>query len=405
MSCLDLLLSQEASQQFIIGGHCQVLLPGLPPTEGMLCRLIHVAQAHGKTESLALLFKYLPIQPNGKPQVYPCLDSPPCLDIFPLTAEMGNLDCLKLLYKTFIVPDSCHVDAINVAAKYGRLECLQFLLEHSSSGDLIKALVSSAFGGHKPCMDLLRNAYNVKLDSSIHKDYYVDYMTGIAEKGNEFCLKLMLDIGCDPNSSNKNTFTPLMMASLKGHHVCVKMLLSAGARPNTRDQGGWTALTRAAAEGHTKVVGHLLEGGANPDLSGIDGKTALIWASRHSHENCVKLLLKYGARMDLTDVGDRTACKAAPTGSGVRYLLCTAGGNVDPVEPISYEDFLARSIHYKQGYAKSLQEISRSVIRQQLIKNNVISNIFHTVLHLPLPKKLQSFLVYDMCLDVEMEGE
>jgi len=77
-------------------------------------------------------------------------------------------------------------------------------------------------------------------------------------------LRLLLDLGLDPNSVNRDFRTPLMGAAHKGHPEIIELLVEVGARVETRDrgsrdthkvdlsgQGGWQAVDYA--EGLVRV--------------------------------------------------------------------------------------------------------------------------------------------------------
>src|SRR5439155_15965435 len=58
-----------------------------------------------------------------------------------------------------------------------------------------------------------------------------------SEKNNAEAIKLLLDLGLNPNSANRDGRTPLMGAALKGHNEIIRVLVDAGARLETRDYG------------------------------------------------------------------------------------------------------------------------------------------------------------------------
>jgi hypothetical protein len=50
-------------------------------------------------------------------------------------------------------------------------------------------------------------------------------------------VKMLLDLGFDPNSANNDGRTPLMGAALKGRNEIVQLLVDRGAKLETRDRG------------------------------------------------------------------------------------------------------------------------------------------------------------------------
>jgi ankyrin repeat protein len=50
-------------------------------------------------------------------------------------------------------------------------------------------------------------------------------------------VKMLLDLGLDPNAANRDGRTPLMGAAMKGRSEIVQMLVDRGAKLETRDRG------------------------------------------------------------------------------------------------------------------------------------------------------------------------
>ena len=84
---------------------------------------------------------------------------------------------------------------------------------------------------------------------------------------------------------------PLDEAAAAGNHFIAQLLLDMGANPNSRDRDGWSAIHWAAEEGHLGVVRLLLEAGANVDAVSSYGTSAMHCAANGGHANIVKLLL------------------------------------------------------------------------------------------------------------------
>jgi hypothetical protein len=71
-------------------------------------------------------------------------------------------------------------------------------------------------------------------------------------KDNVEAVKLLLDLGLDPNAANKDGRTPLMGAAMKGRSEVVQMLVDKGARLDARDNGSRdTDTTVSVNAGHT----------------------------------------------------------------------------------------------------------------------------------------------------------
>jgi len=65
-------------------------------------------------------------------------------------------------------------------------------------------------------------------------------------------IRMLLDLGLDPNHANNDGRTPLMGAALKGRNPVVQLLVDRGARLETRDRGSRdTERVGSVAAGYT----------------------------------------------------------------------------------------------------------------------------------------------------------
>jgi ankyrin repeat protein len=95
--------------------------------------------------------------------------------------------------------------------------------------------------------------------------------------GNVPMIRLLRSHGADPNLRDAavNSWTPLLHAIHKAQPASVAALLEAGADPNGTESDGATPLMMAAGYGYTNIVKLLLAHGANPRIATSDGITAL----------------------------------------------------------------------------------------------------------------------------------
>jgi ankyrin repeat protein len=71
-------------------------------------------------------------------------------------------------------------------------------------------------------------------------------------KENVEAVRMLLDLGLDPNAANNDGRTPLMAAAMKGRNEVVQLLVDRGARLDTRDKGSRdTETTVSVNAGHT----------------------------------------------------------------------------------------------------------------------------------------------------------
>jgi hypothetical protein len=150
-----------------------------------------------------------------------------------LAALFGQFEIVKLLIEKDAPLNDCECEcgrsALFYASEIGRLEIVNYLIEHG-------AIIDQDFHGW------------------IH-EYWISV---------------------------------LMVASQNGHLEVVKCLIQHGANVNAVDDGGKTALLLASEKGHLEVVKCLIERGANVDAADKDGWTGLLLASQNVHLEVVK---------------------------------------------------------------------------------------------------------------------
>ena len=118
-------------------------------------------------------------------------------------------------------------------------------------------------------------------------------------------VKLLLNMGADPNLGDEVGITPLHYAAISGNSGTVmKMLLVAGGDPNKGNGLGDQPLHWAATTFHTEKVRLLLDAGADPNATNVAGKTPLYWPkfmalNGHGHEDLLELLVERGAKMPM----------------------------------------------------------------------------------------------------------
>ncbi len=84
----------------------------------------------------------------------------------------------------------------------------------------------------------------------------------LIKRGDEPALRAALASGLDPQLTNQNGWTLLMLAAVEGNIAIAQALLDSGASANVRNTKGETALSIATAKGHTALADLLRANGA-----------------------------------------------------------------------------------------------------------------------------------------------
>ncbi|KAF8400701.1 hypothetical protein HHK36_014001 [Tetracentron sinense] len=148
-------------------------------------------------------------------------------------------------------------------------------------------------------------------------------------RGDDLLLHQLLRRGLDPNESDNNGRTALLIAASKGSENCVLLLLDYGADPNSRDSEGNVPLWEAILGRHETVIKLLLDSGANI-FSGDVGQYACTAAEQNSLD-LLKDIVRYGGDVTLSKRNGSTALHAAVCEGNtevVKFLL-DQGAEID----------------------------------------------------------------------------
>jgi ankyrin repeat protein len=133
-------------------------------------------------------------------------------------------------------------------------------------------------------------------------------------------LRLLLELGVDPNGCGARVRTPLMQAVSENRPMAVGLLLQAKAQVNCVTTTGETALMVAATEKRAEPMILLLAAKADPNLGHGDGITPLVMAARRGWVEGVQTLLEAGANASsLTSDGGTTLVHSPLFDAGQQY--------------------------------------------------------------------------------------
>jgi ankyrin repeat protein len=150
-------------------------------------------------------------------------------------------------------------------------------------------------------------------------------MLQAVEDGDYSEVKLLLDRGIDPNTTDPRGLSVLMIAAHKGDAKIVGLLIERRANVGRRTAAGDTALLMAALNGDVTVIGKLLDAGA--EINPAKGWAPLHYAAFAGNAAAVKLLLERGANKDAIAPNGYTA-----------LMLAARNGKIEAARAILYVD-------------------------------------------------------------------
>ena len=174
---------------------------------------------------------------------------------------------------------------------------------HSLTGPT--PLYLAMFEGHHHVMSILiehKADLNIKycgltlLQAAMRKDWTV-------------VIQHLLESRADPDSSDSEQTTPLMIAAKHGSNLLTRLLLEAGANVDAYDPKGKTTLSYALFARAEDVVRTLAKCGDSTGVMIDDGikLTPLMFAAKHGWQSLTETLLGAGASLDEQDPAGCTA--------------------------------------------------------------------------------------------------
>lgn len=159
-------------------------------------------------------------------------------------ASRGLLDELKLIVArggdvnaklTMLAPP------VSFAVKGGHWQAVKYLLD--AGADRQKAVITSITADQAGILQMLMELGAEIPDPEVFDSFAKDSWVHVAIESSGFrVLKVLLDLGFDPNAQNLVGSTPLHYCVTYGNFPAAKLLLSHGARTDIRDSNGMTAL-------------------------------------------------------------------------------------------------------------------------------------------------------------------
>ena len=197
-------------------------------------------------------------------------------NLFPLQAALYNrhFHVANLLYRHGAVVDVQGYSTrtpLYAASSHGQVDIMRWLLNHGAD---IDACDSDGF------TPLRRAAYELQLEAvQVLFEHHADINSGDIEGRTSLygilvvydsaeklvdMVRLLLELGADPNICTNNHRTPLHQASSQGFLEAARLLLSHGAKVDEKDVRGRTPFQLAASYGYVELTKLLVEHGAVP---------------------------------------------------------------------------------------------------------------------------------------------
>ena len=151
----------------------------------------------------------------------------------------------------------------------------------------------------------------VKMHIEKEKDDHTTRFLFAAFRGDTNVISVMCDQGFDPNSTDYDSRSALMVSAMKGNAEVVEKLLAYNANPNLVDMHGSSALYEAARNGHEDIMEALLAKGAKLCMEESLAASVLDQAVFDGDILLLRRLLKAKIQVDASDYDKRTAVHLA----------------------------------------------------------------------------------------------
>uniref|UniRef100_A0AAY4DTR1 Protein fem-1 homolog C n=1 Tax=Denticeps clupeoides TaxID=299321 RepID=A0AAY4DTR1_9TELE len=220
--------------------------------------------------------------------------------------------------------------AVFNAARDGKLPLLKKLLENKSDHELTRVMAEKTNGatpllmaaryGHLELVEFLleRCFAPVEVGGSVNFDGETiegaPPLWAASAAGHLKVVQSLLGHGASVNNTTLTNSTPLRAACFDGHLDIVKYLVEHQADLEVANRHGHTCLMISCYKGHREIAQYLLEKGADVNRKSVKGNTALHDCAESGSLEIMRMLLQYGAAMERDGYGMTPLLSASVTG-------------------------------------------------------------------------------------------
>lgn len=356
--------------------------------------------------------------------------------------KLGHRDCLDCILATGIVDvetrDGGDNTALYLAVKHDQPEILKQLIAvkanvNTNGGNNSRPIHVAAQFGYEECMNILttngakadvkNSSGNTPLILASQRNHHTLMQQLIAAKcdvniqNNEGCsalhyschkamgVNLLLEAGANPNLTDKENITPLIMAATEGFDKVVKALCRANCDVNIANASVQkTALHILAYKGHSDCMNDLVLAGGDVNLYDKHKRTPLWYAIKNKRIEVIRLLLKANSLADTFRCASFVEAECCPTFlaltlglfSVLKLFIMTGYDRHHLKTYLQHEDLkdmfanwedIEDWIHHAQDSTLTLKQICRRWIRHHLGLQ-----FYHGLSELPIPSPMKDYV-------------
>ena len=324
-----------------------------------------------------------------------------------LAVESNNDDIARLLLQSKGNANSRgrgKSTALHMAAKLGHDNCVTQLINHGAnvnlrdSGGNTPLILASKYGNYT-AMKLLIDV-KCNLDLQDNEGFTALHYASHKARG----ANLLLNAGANPDITDGDNITPLIMAASEGFDEVVKSLVRAKCNVNIANSSVHkTALHILAGKGHWDCISDIIFGGADVNLYDDFMHTPLYYAVNNGHYEVVKLLLRANCMVDTFQCSASVPHEACPARLALskgllnivklfiltgydRHHLQMGLAEEELRIKIGHSEDIEHWLEHAQG-VMTLKQVCRKWIRHHLG-----SSFYHDLELLPIPKVMKEFV-------------